>query len=52
MPEEKFLKPDEPAQTQMLNHLWELQRKNGYIKDADISQLAGKFQLSSLKWKE
>lgn len=49
MPEEKFLKPDEPAQTQMLNHLWELQRKNGYIKDEDISQLAGKFQLSAIE---
>lgn len=49
MSEEKFLKPDEPAQTQMLNHLWELQRKNGFINDDDIRQLSEKFNLSAIE---
>ena len=39
----------EPAQTQMLNRLWELQKSNGYIKDNDIKQLALLFNLSEIE---
>jgi len=39
----------EPAQTQMLNRLWELQKRNGYIQDNDIKQLALLFNLSEIE---
>src|SRR5664279_4147239 len=44
--EKKF---EEPAQTQMLNKLWELQKSNGYITDNDIKQLANLFNLSEVE---
>ena len=40
--------PD-PPQTQMLNKLWELQKRNGYIHDDDIKQLAHSFNLSGVE---
>ena len=39
----------EPGQTQMLNHLWELQKSNGYIQDDDIKQLAIAYDLSAIE---
>ena len=36
----------EPLQTQMMNHLWELQLKGGYINDEDVKRLANQFNLS------
>lgn len=39
----------EPAQTQMLNRLWELQKSNGYIQDNDINQLALLYNLSKIE---
>jgi len=39
----------EPAQTQMLNKLWELQKSNGYITDNEIKQLANLFNLSEVE---
>ena len=39
----------EPAQSQMLNRLWELQKRNGYIQDNDIKQLALLFNLSEIE---
>ena len=44
--EKKF---KEPAQTQMLNRLWELQKSKGYIHDDDIKQLANSFNLSDVE---
>jgi [NiFe] hydrogenase diaphorase moiety large subunit len=49
MPIETKTKFKEPAQTQMLNKLWELQRKNGCIKDDDIRELAWLFNLSEIE---
>ncbi|MGB3075121.1 MAG: NAD(P)H-dependent oxidoreductase subunit E, partial [Chitinophagales bacterium] len=39
----------EPPQTQVLNHLWELQLRNGCIQDDDIKTLALRFNLSEIE---
>jgi [NiFe] hydrogenase diaphorase moiety large subunit len=39
----------EPAQTQMMNRLWEYQLKNGYISDENISKLAKTYRLSEIE---
>ncbi|HMS99709.1 MAG TPA: NAD(P)H-dependent oxidoreductase subunit E [Saprospiraceae bacterium] len=39
----------EPAHTQMMNRLWDLQLQNGYIRDEDITQLASLFGLSEIE---
>lgn len=44
--EKKFI---EPAQSQMLNKLWELQKANTYISDDDIKKLATLFHLSEIE---
>ncbi len=36
----------EPLQTQLMDHLWELQLKGGYINDEDVKRLAHQFNLS------
>ncbi|MBK8087846.1 MAG: NAD(P)H-dependent oxidoreductase subunit E [Chitinophagaceae bacterium] len=36
----------ELLQTQMMNHLWEIQLKGGYINDEDVKRLAHQFNLS------
>jgi [NiFe] hydrogenase diaphorase moiety large subunit len=49
MPDDSIKKLEEPAQTQLLNQLWELQLKNGFISDVAISQLAEKLNLSTIE---
>ena len=39
----------QPAQTQMMNKLWELQKTKGYIQDDDIKDLAVFFNLSEIE---
>ena len=39
----------EPAQTQMMNRLWEYQLENGYISDENISKLAKTYRLSEIE---
>lgn len=40
---------EETRQTLLLNQLWELQLKNGFINDSDISQIASSFGLSAVE---
>jgi [NiFe] hydrogenase diaphorase moiety large subunit len=49
MPDVSIKKLEEPAQTQLLNQLWELQLKNGFINDIDVTQLAEKLNLSIIE---
>jgi [NiFe] hydrogenase diaphorase moiety large subunit len=49
MPAETVQQLVEPGQTQMLNQLWELQLKNGFITDDDIKQIAEQFSLSAIE---
>ncbi|MFT3846220.1 MAG: NAD(P)H-dependent oxidoreductase subunit E [Lacibacter sp.] len=39
----------EPLQTQMMDRLWELQLRNGFINDDDVKQLAAGFSLSTIE---
>ncbi len=39
----------EPLQTQMMERLWELQLRNGFINDDDVKQLAAQFSLSEIE---
>lgn len=39
----------EPLQTQMMDRLWELQLRNGFINDDDVKQLAAQFSLSEIE---
>ncbi|MFI5188137.1 MAG: NAD(P)H-dependent oxidoreductase subunit E, partial [Chitinophagales bacterium] len=43
------IKFKEPAQTQMLNKLWELQKSFGYIKDEAIKQIASEFNIADIQ---
>lgn len=49
MPAETVQQLVEPGQTQMLNQLWELQLKNGFINDDDIKKIAEQFNLSTIE---
>lgn len=49
MPAETVQQLVEPGQTQMLNQLWELQLKNGFINDDDIKRIADQFSLSTIE---
>ena len=49
MPAETVQQLVEPGQTQMLNQLWELQIKNGFINDDDIKKIAEQFNLSTIE---
>jgi len=49
MPAETVQQLVEPGQTQMLNQLWELQLKNGFINDDDIKRIAEQFSLSTVE---
>ena len=39
----------EPARTQMLNKLWELQRSSGHINDEAVRQLAAAYNISEIE---
>jgi [NiFe] hydrogenase diaphorase moiety large subunit len=39
----------EPAQTQMLNMLWELQKQHGYISDEAVSEIADEFSITKIE---
>ena len=49
MADDTVRKFKEPAQTQMLNKLWELQKSNGYIHDDDIKHHARAFNISEIE---
>lgn len=49
MPPDIIQKWNEPAQIQMLNKLWELQKSNGYISDTAIKKLADEFGISDIE---
>lgn len=49
MPAEIVQELVEPGQTQMLNQLWELQLKNGFITDDEIKRIADQFSLSTIE---
>lgn len=49
MPAETVQQLVEPGQTQMLNQLWELQLKNGFINNDDIRKIAEQFNLSTIE---
>ena len=40
---------NEPSNTQMMNQIWDIQLKNGYITDEDIKQLAQIHRLSEIE---
>lgn len=40
---------NEPAQTQMLNRLWELQKKFGYISDESVKAIAEEFSIADIQ---
>ena len=42
-------KPIEPAQAQMLNKLWALQKKHGYISDEAIGEIATEFNITRIE---
>jgi [NiFe] hydrogenase diaphorase moiety large subunit len=39
----------EPPQTQMLNRLWSLQKKHGYISDVAIEEIANEFNITRIE---
>jgi [NiFe] hydrogenase diaphorase moiety large subunit len=39
----------EPAQTQMLNKLWDLQKKLGYISDESVREIASEFKIADIQ---
>jgi [NiFe] hydrogenase diaphorase moiety large subunit len=41
--------PIEPPQTQMLNKLWSLQKKYGYISDDAINEIAAEFKITNIE---
>ncbi|HLG38236.1 MAG TPA: NAD(P)H-dependent oxidoreductase subunit E, partial [Chitinophagaceae bacterium] len=40
---------EEPRRTHLLNELWDLQLRNGFISDDDIKQLSNRFNLSGVE---
>lgn len=40
---------EEPRQTQLLNQLWEIQLKDGFVNDAAVKLLADRFNLSNVE---
>ncbi|HEY6957103.1 MAG TPA: NAD(P)H-dependent oxidoreductase subunit E, partial [Flavisolibacter sp.] len=42
-------KPIEPPQAQMLNKLWALQKRQGYISDEAIGEIATEFNITRIE---
>jgi [NiFe] hydrogenase diaphorase moiety large subunit len=49
MTEHTIIDFKEPARTQMLNKLWELQRLSGHINDEAVKQLAATYNISEIE---